>query len=170
MTKGWQYLDFLTNEKVLFWDLTNQRRVCWGPSADPDKVKTTDLALVNVIASSDSGRPKITQRAFLDVGPELLYIKAQWPGHQTLHRDHVLKTILSIFIKLLTEAPSHDGKLRKDGKKKYCEVHQVSGDRVSLIEKSETNKNKIYYEGQKSERTLSGCCEVQEGQRPCRKF
>ena len=41
--------------------MTNQRRVCCVPSADPDKVKTTDLALVNVIASSDSSRPKITE-------------------------------------------------------------------------------------------------------------
>ena len=146
MPKGcWRYLDFLTNKRLVLWHLTNQRRVCCVPSADPDKVKTTDLALVNVIASSDSSRPKNTE--------SLTGLDSVRPKLITQSDLDIRDCIETMSGKLFWEL--NDWVRLKNWKEKYCES-QIG--------------RQSQYEGEKSERSLSWRGEVQEGQRPCRKF
>ena len=152
MPKGWRYLDFLTNKRLVLWHLTNQRRACCVPSADPDKVKTTDLALVNVIASSDSSRPKITESlpGLVDsVRPKLI-------THRQSDLD-IRDCIETMSGKLFWELNDwvREGVRLKNWKEKYCES--------PIGWQSQ-------HEGEKSERSLSRRGEVQKSQRPRRKF
>ena len=137
--------------------LTNQRRVCWVPVADPDKVKTTDLALVSVIASSDLYKEPTRpdhQNSFLEVEhPRPRHLR----NCNETFAINILRTIMTLW---LYEYQIVRMKART--------VSQWEGSIVTFrpIRGVLESEN----EGAQGERPLPGRSEVQEDQRPGRQL